>query len=252
MVKHIGLFFTLSELAERWDRTEKGLLHAAAAGILPLSFWYDGPVRSRQLKAYGDFGGYGRIDPWAIYGALVHGYSSVHVTTLTVDSLTVRKELGDDPSYVDFENYLNDGGLLGVIPTDTLLLERDPLGPDKGKPRLPRPCPDLLQDCVVLAEDVARLEKERPAALFGDAIETRQDNEHPPTPSHIPAQIGRVLTGWLAIAKHLDCSVSTAKRRAKGCHWPQTGPTGKPTTTTAELDAWQLSPQKKKKSRGAK
>lgn len=40
----VKVFYKLSELAQRWEKTEIDILHMAAAGDLMLSFWHDGLV----------------------------------------------------------------------------------------------------------------------------------------------------------------------------------------------------------------
>lgn len=69
--------------------------------------------------------------------------------------------------------------------------------------------------------------------------------EEPSSPASVIPGEG-ILVGWKKISDHLGVSVSTAKRYAKGRGWPKPGLTGKPTTTTTELDKHLRTVSKKK------
>jgi len=113
----------------------------------------------------------------------------------------------------------------------------------------------LLQGWYVVGlyyklEDVERFEGERKISV-SNSQEKLLENPVPITSEEKQRQThqGKILPGWKAIAEYLNVSESTAKRYSKGSRWLRHGPTGKPTTTTAELDAWQLSPPQKKKNK---
>jgi len=112
-----------------------------------------------------------------------------------------------------------------------------------------------LDDLLIRTDEIDRMEAKYPelstvelSLLSAPVTALSFNGEVLSTPVHK----GQILIGWKAIAGYLEVSVSTSKRYARGCRWPLAGPTGKPTTTTAELDAWRLSTSKQQKKRGAK
>ncbi|MBU0664378.1 MAG: hypothetical protein KJ990_07545 [Proteobacteria bacterium] len=204
-------FFTLIELAKRWGKTESELLHAAAAGFIPLSFWYEGPILSvKPKKFYASYRGHGKALSYAIYTALVQGY---------------------DYAYV-YEFYYGD---------NHYLIEKDPF---LGLPAHPKLCIDLLKGFVVLAEDVAKIEKDRPAILFGDAPDLLPQ-EQSLMRSREPEKPLQTIKG---IAEYCKKHEDTIKRwRKEYKDFPAT-PLGSGTVTAlpSALNAWMILRGKKK------
>lgn len=103
--------------------------------------------------------------------------------------------------------------------------------------------PDFLYISKETYNDLKTKLSIRPTEVTSTCLE-----EEPSSPSSvIPA--GKILVGWKNIAAHLGVSESTAKRYSKGRGWPRPNPTGRPTTTAAELDQYLLTVSKKKKKK---
>ena len=204
------IFFTLIQLAKRWGKTEDEILHAAAAGFFPLSFWYEGPVYSSKLKAYASYRGHGSVQVSAIYEALVCGYETVHVSCLS----------NDDETF-----YVGTNPLLDDLPS---------------KPQL---CVNLRKGFVVLAGDVAKIEKDRPAILFGDAPDILPHEQS----SMRAREQEKPLRTIKEIAKYCEVHEDTIKTwRKEYKDFPASPPgRGSVTALPTELNAWMTKRGKK-------
>jgi hypothetical protein len=246
------ILYKLSEVAERWGKTEDDLMHFAAQRVLVLSCWFDGYAVIPHI-------------PFEIFGKIIgkekHLKGTWHESYVqewaTVDGMFIKGLLGHKGRGARVD-WLGSKAHHLLYPVEGPLdMKHFNSSLEFAIAKLESPFTVSRTDLVVMAEEVARLETEhtelRPedAGTLPTTVSPLNDEalRRPLTESR---HTGRILTGWRAIAKHLEVSVSTAKRYAKGRSWPRPGPTGKPTTTSAELDDWRLSTSKKKKNRGAK
>lgn len=247
--------YSLAAVAKRWGKTEEDLLNMGASRSLVLSCWFEGyavhrPISMKEL-------GLKLKELKLPSGALISGFLKEYAAVLCLDIQGLLAP-GDRQVRVDWLHFHHREGFFYPVegPLEKVLFESEL---EFAAAKHTSPFKISRSDLVIMAEEVARMEAEHQELFPGDAGPLPSpshvsplDEEPLHPPSTAPMHMGRILTGWKTIAKHLGVVESTAKRYAKGSPWPHPGPTGKPTTTTTELDSWRLSISKKKKNRGAK
>lgn len=217
----------LSDLAHKTGLTEGDLLTMALAGEIYLSVNYSGHYTARRFK---DHPPGTAINEDERFQLVTHGKTSGQFLFIGESDAGRFISLGPSEG-ITVARLLGADGMIYTL-TDA--------------EHKPTPCVFSRSGLVVMPEEYSRIKVDK---------KPQRDNARPDPV--VPKEIGRVLTGWKEITAHMGASVSTAKRYAKqakreGEPWLTAGPTGKPTTTTAALDAWRLSSPKKKNNRGAK
>lgn len=237
--------FTVAQLAARWRRTEDDILSMLEAGDMSAYCWYEGYVHSLLQ----------RPDVAAHY---YKGWVSVN------RDFSCHLLLGKETALSYFSPFIEPPYSDVPKPDEREENRIDVFFPMQQINDNPPDYSEALfsiskGNIIIMGHDVERMEEKNPELLIGGACGNRVNGlvtQPTLTPleasAATPSCSGQIMVGWKDIAKYLKVSVSTAKRHAKGSRWLHHGPAGKPTTTTAKLDAWLLSPPMKKKKRGAK
>ena len=225
------VYYTLDEVAARWNRTEDELLQWGGSGSLKLAFW----CTDRNVWPYESGGWLGEIRVF-INGAFFY------ISPFDIIDITRKGS-----TWVEFARAVNPSEFLdGAFDSVTLWLNNykrpmnkpdDPIG---DTPRYPVLAKD---DLIIMAEEVDCME-----AAFPELInfhECSKPEKEKTRDQEIVATQGNLLIGWKAIAEYMDCHPNTAKRRAKGKKWLRYSPEGKPTAMSADIDRIMTSGKKK-------
>lgn len=213
-------FYNLEEAAKELGCEVNDLLKIGAEGKIEISIYYKGENLSPEF----DF-----IDPQELFLNPSLRYIEKFMAVFKNDIMRVYQENNNIPH--------NKGTFKAITLTE-------------WNRRIVEPFPVNSKSLFISREALASLKVEKITNLTGPSEINHCTCEDPDTVTKFtPIHSGLILTGWKAIANHLQVSVSTAKRysKQKGSRWLRSSPSGRPITTTNEIDTWRLTTPKKKK-----
>ena len=222
-------FFWLSELAEKWNRTEDFILQMAAAGRLRLSAWWGDEYweASSDGEWWGGDPGDGLLNDF------------INIDTINAKQLLLNPSVDKERGVIIVGCHTRCGRKI------CLISEKNRKIFDKHKAREPINEADFFpffhyRSMVVLVDEVNRVEAEyadiRDEQIFQNQNQQTQGEDDSAVLMHPVGS--QMLTGWNEIGKYLGVSESTAKRYANAGKWLRHTKTNRPITTTYEIDEW--------------
>lgn len=225
-------FHELAELADRWGKTEKDILKEAYAGRLALSIFVNQLclIEKEEGKA-----------------PLYENYSGIGIILPVDAGRFVFAE------YLELKEFIGADGRARLFAEEGVTVKRAIGGAQRNDCVAPLLCD--RSRLLVTGEEYLRYLNENPgiekAEIACGRSVLRPENVGVSSAILRNPQGSRFLTGWKAIQVYLgDVSESTARRYAKAGKWLRESDTGKPTTTTFEVDDWRINTAKKKKKAG--
>lgn len=226
------IYYTLAEVAIRWQVSEDDLLHWGAKGDLRLAFWCS--------------------EAWAYY---TDKQNQKHILSikeqfLYADEKSILQIMLCDSTEVHRAKPIGQRLTMSIGGNaDTILYFKDGFGITEGPiycgPEAIKPIPQInRRSLVILPDELTRMEDEHPEAAIHQDPSTSVQSGNISTKNEPMVSRGTVLTGWKMIAGHMNCSTSTARRHARGKKWLTRSPSGKPTAYTLDIDSYMTSGKK--------
>ena len=246
-------YYTLRQVAQRWNTTEEEVLQWAITGNLQLAFY----MKEGRLVGVEDeeSGRRYRFIVSNVYLNVVvedllpvsRGHTVTIYTAKPATQDIATKAGGEDVTLWLFNPMIFDSGKKDRVPMfavygkgeyDSFTETKKGLVKHRhGEP----PEPEItMADLLVLADELRRFEEEHPE------LTVQRDSSISKEFGSVAGSISRgdLLIGWKQIATYMGCSVDTAKRRSKKGRWLSRSPEGKPTAMSADIDRHMTSKSK--------